>query len=32
MKGWTPVTASDISRLSGGGVDGTIVESICSSL
>lgn len=32
MKGWTPVTASDMSRLSGGGVDGTIVESICSSL
>lgn len=32
MKGWTPVSADDMRAMSGGGVDGTVVESICSSV
>ncbi len=32
LKGWTPVSADDMRTLSGGGVDATIVESICSEV
>ncbi len=30
MKGWSTVTADELYDLSGGGVDGTIIETICA--